>query len=255
MTAGLGVTVGLSGGTLGLLVSAVLAGQLSVGWSNDWLDAVRDADIGRTDKPASSGAIPPDTVRLAALLSLLVAVVLSLLLGVVPCLLHLLAVALGWAYNVRLKATPASVVAYLAAFALMPVVVTTAAGEGLPAWWAVVAAGAFGAGVHLSNALPDIATDRRRGIGGLPQRLGPTASAAGSVAALALGSVAVLLGPAMADPPVEGWAWVTLLAIAVLLVAVVLAVRRSALEVAYRLTVVVGLVVVGSLVLQGAEIT
>ena len=34
---------------------AVLAGQLSTGWSNDWFDAGRDTAVGRTDKPIVAG--------------------------------------------------------------------------------------------------------------------------------------------------------------------------------------------------------
>src|SRR3984957_10260529 len=40
-----------------LLAPAMLAGQLSVGWSNDAFDAPRDAAAGRTDKPGPTGAI------------------------------------------------------------------------------------------------------------------------------------------------------------------------------------------------------
>src|ERR1019366_1392639 len=39
--------------------AAVLAGQLSVGWHNDWLDAGRDAASGRPDKPVAAGDISP----------------------------------------------------------------------------------------------------------------------------------------------------------------------------------------------------
>lgn len=35
------------------LTVAVLVGQLSVGWHNDWLDSVQDHDVGRLDKPVS----------------------------------------------------------------------------------------------------------------------------------------------------------------------------------------------------------
>lgn len=254
VTVSLAITVGLPTSTLLLLAGAVLAGQVSVGWSNDWIDAADDTEVGRADKPAATGAILATTLRLAALLALLVSAVLSLLLGVVPGILHLLGVGLAWTYNAWLKATPASVLAYLGAFALIPVVVTTAAGQGLPAWWAVLAAAMFGVGVHLSNVLPDIEQDRRHGIGGLPQRLGRDAAALGSVVMLGVGSVAVLLGPASDGDRVPSWAWAVLVVVAVLLAAVLLAAARGALEMAYRLTVVVGLLVVGSLVLQGGRI-
>ncbi len=40
-----------------LATAAVLTGQLSIGWSNDWLDAYRDAAVRRFDKPVVSGAV------------------------------------------------------------------------------------------------------------------------------------------------------------------------------------------------------
>jgi len=36
---------------------AVLLGQLSIGWQNDWTDAERDRAAGRADKPISAGEI------------------------------------------------------------------------------------------------------------------------------------------------------------------------------------------------------
>ena len=49
-----------------LTAPAMLAGQLSVGWSNDACDARRDAAAGRTDKPIATGAISVRAVWIAA---------------------------------------------------------------------------------------------------------------------------------------------------------------------------------------------
>src|SRR5690242_1997678 len=86
--------------------SAVLAGQLSVGWANDYLDRNRDAATGRTDKPVAAGAISPAAVRTAALVSVAACVPLSFLSGLVAGILHLVAVAFAWAYDLGLKSTP-----------------------------------------------------------------------------------------------------------------------------------------------------
>src|SRR5215207_10857910 len=83
----LAVAAGLSGGRAALVFLAVLAGQASIGWSNDWLDADRDRAVARADKPVVQGAVRPAQLRAAALASAAVAVVLSLLLGLVPGLL------------------------------------------------------------------------------------------------------------------------------------------------------------------------
>ena len=70
MTA-LGVSAGLGWQAL-LLAAAVLAGQFSVGLSNDWIDRHRDRDAGRTDKPLVTGRLLDATVLRAAVASLLV---------------------------------------------------------------------------------------------------------------------------------------------------------------------------------------
>ena len=58
-------------GTRPLLAAVpMLAGQLSVGWSNDAFDAGRDAAAGRTDKPLATGAISARAVWTAALVGL-----------------------------------------------------------------------------------------------------------------------------------------------------------------------------------------
>ena len=103
----LAVTAQVSPGRVVLVGLAVLAGQASIGWSNDWLDADRDRAVARTDKPVVQGAVDPAVLRSAALAAVAAAVVLSLLLGWVPGLLLLVLVASGWAYNAGLKRTAA----------------------------------------------------------------------------------------------------------------------------------------------------
>src|SRR4051794_413705 len=174
----LAAAAGSSPGRTALVCAAVLAGQLSIGWSNDWLDADRDRAVARADKPVVQGAVEPRLLRTAALASLAAAVVLSLLLGLVPGLLLLVLVASGWAYNAGLKRTAASVVPYVTGFGALPAGVVAAA-PGTPAapWWLVVAGGALGAAAHLANVAPDIEDDLATGVRGLPHRLGPVPSA------------------------------------------------------------------------------
>lgn len=157
--------------------SAVLAGQLSIGWCNDAVDAVRDTASGRRDKPLAGGALRPRTVAVAAVLALLLCVPLSLLSGVAAAAVHVTGVvAGGWAYNLVLKSTLLSPVPYAVGFASLPAFVTLGAPTpAWPAWWAVVTSALLGVGAHWVNALPDIADDLATGVRGLPQRLGPVA--------------------------------------------------------------------------------
>src|SRR5690606_20447638 len=93
--------IGAGARTTTLVTLAVLAGQLSVGWCNDWLDAPRDLAVGRTDKPVVQGSVTPGALRVAALAALATCVVLSFATGLVPGLVHVAAVASAWAYDVR----------------------------------------------------------------------------------------------------------------------------------------------------------
>ncbi|MEN3357859.1 MAG: hypothetical protein V7637_1841 [Mycobacteriales bacterium] len=175
--------------------SAVLAGQLSVGWSNDFLDRQRDLTAGRSDKPVASGAVAAATVRRAAVAAAIATVPLSLLSGPLAGGLHVLAVASAWSYNLRLKATAASVLPYAVSFGLLPAFVTA----GLPghpiAGWLVAAGALLGAGAHFANVLPDLDDDLRTGVRGLPHRLGAGGSRAAAAALLLAASAFLALGP------------------------------------------------------------
>src|SRR3978361_1403900 len=63
----LAVAAGVPAGRVVLLTAAVLAGQASIGWSNDWLDADRDRAVARGDKPVVPGAGRPAPLRGAGL--------------------------------------------------------------------------------------------------------------------------------------------------------------------------------------------
>ncbi|MFJ6956556.1 hypothetical protein ACISRB_34700, partial [Micromonospora aurantiaca] len=53
--------VGHSAAGVVLVALTVLASQLAVGWSNDLIDAERDAAVGRTDKPVTTGEVARPT--------------------------------------------------------------------------------------------------------------------------------------------------------------------------------------------------
>jgi 4-hydroxybenzoate polyprenyltransferase len=213
----LGVASGVPPGRTALLCAAVLAGQASIGWSNDWLDADRDRAVARADKPVVQGAVAPATLRTAALAAVVLAVVLSLLLGLVPGLLLLTLVASGWAYNAGLKRTAASVLPYVTGFGALPAgVVAAAPGTPTTPWWLIAAGGALGAAAHFANVAPDLEDDLATGVRGLPHRLGARVSAV--VGALLLGGASVLLVTGPEGPPsAAGW---TVLVLAVPAVAV-----------------------------------
>ena len=104
-------------GTDAAIAVAVLAGQLSIGWSNDLLDADRDRDSGRTDKPLARAAVGRLHHRRAhPAAALAVAIVVSAGIGLRFALLHLGAVRARWLYNLGLKSTWWSWLPYALAF-------------------------------------------------------------------------------------------------------------------------------------------
>src|SRR4051794_1773251 len=208
----LAAAAGSSPGRVALVCAAVLAGQASIGWSNDWLDADRDRAVARADKPVVQGAVQPVRLRSAALVAAALAVVLSLAVGVVPGLLLLVLVASGWAYNAGLKRTAASVVPYVTGFGALPAgVVAAAPGGPIAPWWLAAAGGALGAAAHFANVAPDLEDDLATGVRGLPHRLGARVSAVAGALLLGGASLVLVLGPD-GPPSAAGW---TVLALAV----------------------------------------
>jgi len=172
---------------------AVLTGQLTVGWSNDFIDRDRDRLAERTDKPIPAGLIPAPVVRNSAAVAAAACAPLSLLSGWRAAAVHLVAVGAALCYNSWLKRTVFSVVPYIVAFALLPAFVTLgAARHRWPPTWTMLAAALLGAGAHFLNTLPDLAADARTGVRGLPHRCGPTGSVliGGTLLGAALATVA-----------------------------------------------------------------
>lgn len=194
--AALAVVAGDGAGTSVLLTLAVFAGQLSIGWSNDRLDAHRDRAVGRTDKPLAAGALSPRVADTAIVAALAALVGLSFALGWPAALLNLATVASGWAYNLGLKATWFSAVPYAFSFGALPGVATLAApGHPGPAVWAVATGALLGIAANLTNALPDLAQDRATGMLGLPHRIGARPALAMSAGLLVAATAVVVVGP------------------------------------------------------------
>jgi 4-hydroxybenzoate polyprenyltransferase len=174
----------------------VLAGQLSIGWSNDALDWRRDVATGRQDKPIACGAIGPRVVWRAAAVAAAACAPISLAYGLCAGTAHLAAVGAGWAYNVGLKRTAWSWLPYAVSFGLLPVFVLLGLpGTPLPPAWAVAAGSLLGVGAHLANVLPDIDDDLMTGVRGLPHRLGRRSTGALATLALLAATVALVAGP------------------------------------------------------------
>lgn len=255
----LGVGVGLPSSSVLLLTLAILFGQLSIGLSNDWIDAGRDAAVGRTDKPVGQGLISIPLVRGAALTCAALTVVISAGLGIAAGGVHLLLVASGWLYNAGLKRTPFSVVPFMVSFGLLPAVATLA----LPtpqfaSWWVLAVGAVFGVSVHFTNVLPDLKDDARTGVIGLPHRLGRVASGIVAFGALSLAAVLLLVGPRVgADNPGA----VPVIAIVGLVVSeaiavwgIVLVLTRPPGRLTFQLVIAASLLIAVQLALSGTQL-
>jgi 4-hydroxybenzoate polyprenyltransferase len=250
LTTALAIGVGADLRTCVLIGAAIFTGQLSVGWSNDWIDAGRDLTVGRSDKPIVAGAVTTPMVRTAALVAVACCVPLSLATGWRAGSVHLVAVGVAWGYNLGLKSTPWSWAPYAVSFGLLPAFVALALPEHpWPAGWAMAAAALLGVGAHLANVVPDLEDDRTTGVHGLPHRLGRTGSTLLAPAALLAATVLIVLGPTGSP---SGTAWPGLLAAAgIAAVGAVVAFTRAGSRVPFYLTMAVAGVDVVLLVAAG----
>jgi 4-hydroxybenzoate polyprenyltransferase len=190
-----GIAVDLEPAQVALVTGAVLAGQLSIGWGNDLVDADRDRAVGRRDKPLADGSLPLSTARVACGLAIVATVVLSLACGIEAGLVHIGCVAAGWAYNLGVKSTVFSWLPFAVAFGGLPVFVVLAGpGTLYPPWWVALATALLGVGAHLVNVLPDLADDEATGVRGLAHRLGARRTAKLAVATLSAATAVIALG-------------------------------------------------------------
>ena len=245
------LALGVGRGAAGIAwaASAMLAGQLSVGWSNDWVDRHRDRAAARSDKPLVRGDLSPPGLRNAAGVALAAALLLSLGSGWRAAAAHAGALAAAWSYNFFLKRTALSVVPYVVAFGLLPAFVSLGLpGAPWPPLWLMTAGALLGAGAHFVNVLPDIEQDVRLGVRGLPHRIGGRASAV--LGAVLLGAAAVVLAVAPPGPTGVLGAAGLALAAAVGAAVVTVTVRRGDLRLPFRLCLFVAAADVLLLVLR-----
>jgi 4-hydroxybenzoate polyprenyltransferase len=227
---------------------AMLFGQLSVGFSNDWIDADRDRAVGRRDKPIALGWISREAVRAAAFTCLVAAIGFTVPLGLAATSVHVLVIGLAWGYNAGLKNTAFSVLPYAVCFGLLPALVTLSRPS--PVWpdgWVVLAGALLGVGAHFANVVPDLDDDRRTGIRGLPHRLGGPGSLVVTWTALAAAAAVIAFGTGFSPIAVAGLAIGLVLA----LVGLVLGAVRAPGRWIFRLVIVAALVDVVMLVLSG----
>jgi 4-hydroxybenzoate polyprenyltransferase len=206
VSAGLVALADLPTGRGVVIVAAVFTGQLSVGWSNDYLDAARDLTVKRTDKPVATGAVSRQAVGIAAVSALVATSALSAVLGWPGGAVALLTVLSAWAYNLGVKATAWSWLPYVVSFGLSPAVVTLSALP--PRWpplWTMTVGALLGMAAHLANVLPDLREDLATGVRGIAHRIGARSTALATAGVLVATAAIILVGPP-GQPGAWNWA-------------------------------------------------
>lgn len=254
IAATLSTGVGLDGWRIAVVTIMILCNQLSIGLSNDWLDATRDRRNERQDKPIVSGKISSKAVARVAVTVAAASVALSLSLGPLAAVAHALFLASGWLYNVGLKATAASVIPYIVGFGSLPAIVTLAADppQRAPAW-ALAAGALLGIAAHFSNVLPDLDEDSATGVRGLPHRLGARRSGFVIAASLIAASLAIVFGPGNDVSVLSAIGLTFTFALAV--TSVVLVMRNTMKRMLFRLTIAAALINVALLLLSAPQLS
>ena len=198
----LGVVQRLPARRVALLIGAVGSGQLSIGWSNDLIDAGRDRAVGRDDKAIVRGEVTPTLLAIATAGAGMATTCLSRGLGREAGIVHgVLVVGAGWAYNLGLKRTRLSILPYVVAFGALPQVsALSATPPSVAPGWRSVAGALLGVAAHCLNVLPDLTDDSLTGVRGGPHRLSEQGVRHLAVSAEVIATLVTLIGTRASGP-------------------------------------------------------
>ncbi len=161
-----------SAGVMFRLGAAMFCAQAAIGAANDYYDRDLDAQT-KPWKPVARGLIDPRTALALAAGFALAGAVLAATFGPLSVAAGAAGLVAGLAYDMRLKRSLLSALPFMVALPALPIWVWVSLGEPLDElWWLLPFAPLAGLAVHLSNTAPDIETDARVGVRGLPHVLG-----------------------------------------------------------------------------------
>lgn len=160
-------------GLLMRVMTVVLLSQIAVGALNDYTDRHTDART-QPEKPIPSGLVSAWEALVLAVSATLALPVAAATFGGWSVAIASTGTAAGLAYDLGLKRTPFSFLAYVVAFLSLVTWLWLIAGRLTPIFFAIYPAGAcLLTAAHLANAFPDIEIDRSLGQRGLSAILGP----------------------------------------------------------------------------------
>ena len=173
------------------IASIMLLVQFSISALNEWADADLDRRA-RRQRPIPLGLVSRGAALAIAVVAAVGAFLLCVLADLGPFALLLVGIgtACGWAYDLRLKATPLSVVPFAIAFPLMPFWIGVLAARPLSSLVILFLGGSpLAAAIHLADAIPDRDADRAAGLRTLAVALGTPRAELAAAGLLLLGSL------------------------------------------------------------------
>ncbi|MDT0200852.1 UbiA family prenyltransferase [Nocardioides sp. AE5] len=174
---GVTVAAALSGRStreVGLVLITVLVGQLVIGLHNDVVDARRDREHSRENKPVAEGYLDRSNAGFTIMVGILLVIPLSIANGTAAGIAHLAIIALAMLTNAGvLRRTRFSFVPWAISFGLFPAFLSYGGwgGEGsggAPTIAITLAAALLGVALHLLRSLPGLVDDNKDGSRSLP---------------------------------------------------------------------------------------
>ncbi|HEX3428738.1 MAG TPA: UbiA family prenyltransferase [Candidatus Limnocylindrales bacterium] len=152
---------------------AMTALQLGIGVVNDVVDAPRDAGR-KLGKPIPAGLVSPELAMVLAAAAFALGFLLSAPGGALLIALAVVVIAIGLAYDLRLKGTPWSWLPFAVGIPVLPVFGWAGATGRFPPMFAVLVPAAVAAGVALAiaNSLVDVGRDREAAVSSVTLALG-----------------------------------------------------------------------------------
>jgi len=173
------------------IAAIMLLVQFSISALNEWADADLDLRAQR-QRPIPLGLVSRGAALGVAVVCAVGAFLLCVLADLGPFALLVVGIgtASGWAYDLRLKATPLSFVPFAVAFPLMPFWIGVLAARPLSSLVILFLGGSpLAAAIHLADAIPDREADRAAGLRTLAVALGTPRAELAAAGLLLLGSL------------------------------------------------------------------
>lgn len=185
---------------LAVMLAAMLLIQCAIGAANDAVDRELDART-KPWKPVPSGVVSARAASVLAAACGVGGLALSAVLGVDSMALAAVGLACGLSYDLWLKRTILSPIAFMLAIPVLPLWVWLSLDRWEPVlWWLLPLGALIGLSLHLANTAPDIESDALHGVRGFAHRLGTERALLAAWVSFALAlTVAAVLAP-FVDP-------------------------------------------------------